>query len=64
MKEPRKIRWNVLSTIEYVCEQTKCKKLKYENTAKMKNCLEKLKSYFGNFQHPLNVLVPSIPYLL
>ena len=59
MKEPRKIRWNVLSTIEYVCEQTKCKKLKYENTAKMKNCLEKLKSYFGGINETQTIILCS-----
>lgn len=47
MKEPRKIRWNVLAVIEYVCEQTKDKQLKYENTPRMQKCLEHLKSYFG-----------------
>lgn len=47
MKEPRKIRWNVLAAIEYVCEQTKDKQLKYENTPRMQKCLEHLKSYFG-----------------
>ena len=47
MKEPRKIRWNVLAAIEYVCEQTKDKKLKFENTPKMQKCLEHLKAYFG-----------------
>lgn len=47
MKEPRKVRWNVLATIEYACEQTKDKQLKYENTPRMQKCLEHLKSYFG-----------------
>ena len=47
MKEPRKIRWNVLAAIVYVCEQTKDKKLKFENTPKMQKCMEYLKSYFG-----------------
>lgn len=47
MKEPRKIRWNVLAAIEYVCEQTKDKKLKFENTPKMQKSMEYLKSYFG-----------------
>ena len=60
MKEPRKIRWNVLSTIEYVCEQTKCKKLKYENTAKMKNCLEKLKSYFGGINETQTIILCAL----
>lgn len=47
MKEPRKIRWNVLAAIVYACEQTKDKKLKFENTPKMQKCMEYLKSYFG-----------------
>lgn len=47
MKEPRKVRWNVLAAIEYACEQTKDKQLKYENTSRMQKCLEHLKSYFG-----------------
>ena len=47
MKEPRKVRWNVLAAIEYACEQTKDKQLKYENTPRMQKCLEHLKSYFG-----------------
>lgn len=47
MKEPRKVRWNVLAAIEYVCSKTKEKKLKYENTPKMQKCLEHLKAYFG-----------------
>ena len=47
MKEPRKVRWNVLAAIEYICSQTKEKKLKYENTPKMQKCLEHLKAYFG-----------------
>lgn len=47
MKEPRKVRWNVLAAIEYVCKQTEGKKLKYENTPRMQKCLEHLKIYFG-----------------
>lgn len=47
MKEPRKVRWNVLAAIEYVCSKTKYKKLKFENTPKMQKCLEHLKAYFG-----------------
>lgn len=47
MKEPRKVRWNVLAAIEYVCKQTEGKQLKYENTPKMQKCLEHLKIYFG-----------------
>lgn len=47
MKEPRKVRWNVLATIEYVCKQTEGKKLKFENTPKMQKCLDHLKIYFG-----------------
>lgn len=47
MKEPRKVRWNVLAAIEYVCSKTKDKQLKYENTPRMQKCLEHLKSYFG-----------------
>lgn len=46
MKEPRKVRWNVLAAIEYVCEQTKDKQLKYESTPRMQKCLEHLKAYF------------------
>ena len=42
MKEPRKVRWNVLAAIEYVCSKTKDKKLKFENTPKMQKCLEHL----------------------
>lgn len=30
MKTDKKVRWNVLATISYVCEQTKGKQLKYE----------------------------------
>ena len=47
MKEPKKVRWNVLAAIEYVCKQTEGKKLKYENTPKMQKCLDHLKIYFG-----------------
>lgn len=47
MKEPRKIRWNVLSAIKYVCEHTKEKQLQYEKTPRMQKCLEHLKTYFG-----------------
>ena len=57
MKEPRKIRWNVLSTIEYVCDQTQYKKLKYENTPRMKKCLEKLKSYFGGINEIQTIIL-------
>jgi len=47
MKELRKVRWNVLAAIEYVCSKTKDKKLKFENTPKMHKCLEHLKAFFG-----------------
>ena len=57
MKEPKKIRWNVLSAIEYVCKQTKGKKLKYENTPKIKNCLEKLKLYFGGINETQTIIL-------
>ena len=47
MKEPRKIRWNVLSTIEYVCTHIKGKKLKYKKTPKLEKYLDRLSLYFG-----------------
>ena len=47
MKEPRKVRWNVLSTIEYVCTHIKGKKLKYEKTPKLEKYLDRLSLYFG-----------------
>ena len=47
MKEPRKVRWNVLSTIEYVCTHIKGKQLKYEKTPKFQKYLERLSLYFG-----------------
>lgn len=47
MKESRKVRWNVLSTIEYVCTHIKGKKLKYEKTPKLEKYLDRLSLYFG-----------------
>lgn len=47
MKKARKVRWNVLAAIDYVCQHTKGKQLKYDNTVKMQNTLNRLKAYFG-----------------
>ena len=47
MKTDKKVRWNVLATISYVCEQTRGKQLKYEKTKKMQDALKRLASYFG-----------------
>lgn len=47
MGNPKKVRWNVLAAIEYVCQKTKGKQLQYESSAKIEKCLEHLCSYFG-----------------
>ena len=60
MKEPRKIRWNVLAAIDYVCKQTKYKKLKYEKTPQMQKTLERLCSYFGGINENQVIILSAV----
>ena len=47
MKTDKKVRWNVLATISYVCEHTRGKQLNYEKTKKMQDALKRLASKGG-----------------
>ena len=60
MKKARKVRWNVLAAIDYVCQHTKGKQLKYDNTAKMQNILERLKAYFGGINENQVIILCAI----
>ena len=60
MQKGRKIRWNVLSAIEYVCEQTRGKQLKYEKTAKMMKTLERLSSYFNGINETQVIILCAL----
>lgn len=63
MKEPRKVRWNVLAAIEYVCANTMEGQLKYENTSKMQKCLEHLKSYFGGINETQVIILCGLLFI-
>ena len=63
MKEPRKVRWNVLAAIEYVCANTMERQLKYENTSKMQKCLEHLKSYFGGINETQVIILCGLLFI-
>ena len=60
MQNGKKIRWNVLSAIEYVCEQTKGRQLKYEKTAKMMKTLERLSSYFNGINETQVIILCAL----
>lgn len=60
MKEPRKIRWNVLAAIDFVCKQTEYKKLKYEKTPQMQKTLERLCSYFGGINENQVIILSAV----
>lgn len=60
MQRGKKNRWNVLSTIEYVCEQTRGKQLKYEKTAKMMKALERLSSYFNGINETQVIILCAL----
>ena len=60
MKEPRKIRWNVLAAIDFVCKQTEYKKLKYEKTPQMQKTLERLCSYFGGINENQVIIFSAV----
>lgn len=60
MNEPKKVRWNVLAAIDYVCKQTEYKKLKYEETPQMKKTLERLCSYFGGINENQVIILSAV----
>ena len=60
MKKARKVRWNVLAAIDYVCQHTKGKQLKYDNTVKMQNTLNRLKAYFGGINENQVIILCAV----
>ena len=60
MKKARKVRWNVLAAIDYVCQHTKGKQLKYDNTVKMQNSLNRLKAYFGGINENQVIILCAV----
>ncbi len=60
MNNQNKIRWNVLSELSYVYNQTKGKKLKYEESKKIKKSLQHLQSYFGGITENQVIILCAI----
>lgn len=60
MKKKKKIRWNVLAAIDYVCQKTKGKQLKYTKTAKMQKALDRLCAYFGGITETQVIILCAI----
>lgn len=60
MKKARKVRWNVLASIDYVCQHTKGKQLKYDNTVKMQNTLNRFKAYFGGINENQVIILCAV----